>query len=805
LLNYGTIVKLDTLADTTWIQRIPTSLIGTNPKAIVETADGGFTLCSSERDSTSAGRGVDRTVISHVDSIGTLIWSRIYDAGSEFISPHDMIRMHNGNYAVVGMDVDSMGPPYSLYASLAIYDSLGNRIQNFRFSGNADGNRGEFHEIMQTADNGLLIAGGSLTPIDSLFLVKLDAQYDLQWEKKFRPSPYNIDLDVMTLARNSVGGYYMGVMNWSVGFPGLVVVDSTGTLKTNTVSGNIFLDTSLDCVQDSLEIGLQQLMVRFKQGQSGFEYFALTDSNGHYEVALPYGAYQVEMATPSVYYDLNCLPPDTLFLTTYDQDTVDFPLTITDYCTYNSVSVSAPFIRFNGLSPITVKACNYGTIDSYPTRVEVELDSALSFVSSNIPTSQIMGQTLIFDLDTLAANECVDIYIQTQLDTLTLPGATHCIEAQIYPDTVCVIPTWAGARIIASASCEDDSITFTLTNKGMDMIAAQTTTVYIDDVIFKTAPFQLDNQESVSFVELADSGATYLIQAPQEPGYPFYLGDSTVIAFEEGCVPYADGTYNTGFITQYYLGNIAPSKAILCQENIAAYDPNDKLALPKGYGEPHYIEPETPIQYTIRFQNTGNDTARRVILLDTLSEYLDLATLELGASSHPYSAKIVGERTLRFLFQPIVLVDSNTNELASIGQVSFRISPKQDVPLETVIPNRAGIYFDFAAPVMTPEIFHTIGEDFIPLRVISHTDPLTESLGLKVWPNPFEEEVHFYLAQPARELEVRIMDMQGRMILREKVQHTQEINVSTSDVPRGMYLYQVIQNGQSIGQGKLLK
>ncbi|MEO1803987.1 MAG: T9SS type A sorting domain-containing protein, partial [Bacteroidota bacterium] len=196
---------------------------------------------------------------------------------------------------------------------------------------------------------------------------------------------------------------------------------------------------------------------------------------------------------------------------------------------------------------------------------------------------------------------------------------------------------------------------------------------------------------------------------------------------------------------------------------------------------------------------------RRVILLDTLSEYLDLATLELGASSHPYSAKIVGERTLRFLFQPIVLVDSNTNELASIGQVSFKISPKQDVPLETVIPNRAGIYFDFAAPVMTPEIFHTIGEDFIPLRVISHTDPLTESLGLKVWPNPFEQEVHFYLARPARELEVRIMDMQGRMILREKVQHTQEINVSTSDVPRGMYLYQVIQNGQSIGQGKLLK
>ncbi|MEL6133955.1 MAG: hypothetical protein AAFR59_11380, partial [Bacteroidota bacterium] len=513
-------------------------------------------------------------------------------------------------------------------------------------------------------------------------------------------------------------------------------MDSTGRYKTNTVEGFVFQDTTLDCMKDSLEAGFSQVSLRFKELQSGAEYYVLTDSNGHYEISLHNGSYSIEIASASAYHDLVCSPPDTLHLSSYERDTIDFPLIITDFCPYNTVAVSSPFFTFNGLSQIFVEACNEGTAASFPTSLEVTLDSALTFVYASLAPSQVVGQTLIFDLDTLEVNTCVDIQILAQLDTLTLPGATHCVEAKIYPDTICVLPGWTGARITASASCQDDSIAFTLTNKGASMSTIQTTTVYIDDVIFKTGQFQLASNQSYTFVELADSGATYLIQAPQEPGYPFYLGDSTVIAFEEGCVPYADGTYNTGFITQYYLGNSAPSEAIFCQENIAAYDPNDKLALPKGYGESHFIEPGTPIQYTIRFQNTGNDTARRVILLDTLSEYLDLATLELGASSHPYSAKIVGERTLRFLFQPIVLVDSNTNELASIGQVSFRISPKQDVPIGTVIPNRAGIYFDFAAPVMTPEIFHTIGEDFIPLRIISHADPLTESLGLQVWPNP---------------------------------------------------------------------
>lgn len=61
-----------------------------------------------------------------------------------------------------------------------------------------------------------------------------------------------------------------------------------------------------------------------------------------------------------------------------------------------------------------------------------------------------------------------------------------------------------------------------------------------------------------------------------------------------------------------------------------SYDPNDKSNSPLGIDSIHLVTPGTPIDYTIRFQNTGNDTAFKVVIIDTLSNDFDLSTLELG-------------------------------------------------------------------------------------------------------------------------------------------------------------------------------
>ncbi|MEO1261672.1 MAG: T9SS type A sorting domain-containing protein [Bacteroidota bacterium] len=145
-----------------------------------------------------------------------------------------------------------------------------------------------------------------------------------------------------------------------------------------------------------------------------------------------------------------------------------------------------------------------------------------------------------------------------------------------------------------------------------------------------------------------------------------------------------------------------------CQVAIGPYDPNDKSAVPVGAGPDHEIPNDTTITYLIRFQNTGTDTAFQVVLRDTLSANLEIGSLRPGASSHAYDWELSGNGELKFTFDNIMLPDSNINEAASHGFVSFKIKPKTPLVPGTVIENKAAIYFDFNEPIITNTVFHTI-------------------------------------------------------------------------------------------------
>lgn len=131
-----------------------------------------------------------------------------------------------------------------------------------------------------------------------------------------------------------------------------------------------------------------------------------------------------------------------------------------------------------------------------------------------------------------------------------------------------------------------------------------------------------------------------------------------------------------------------------------SYDPNDKLVQPAGMFN---LETDTVLNYTIRFQNTGNDTAFTVVVLDTLPPQVDAATFRLGATSHPCTYTLAGSGIITFTFADILLPDSNTNEALSHGLVDFSARPMQPVALGQVITNTADIYFDFNPPIHTPE------------------------------------------------------------------------------------------------------
>ena len=148
----------------------------------------------------------------------------------------------------------------------------------------------------------------------------------------------------------------------------------------------------------------------------------------------------------------------------------------------------------------------------------------------------------------------------------------------------------------------------------------------------------------------------------------------------------------------------------LLQEVRTSFDPNDKLV-------DHAAQPiaamNQALTYTVRFQNTGNDTAFYVRIADTLSAKLDIKTFNFIDASHPVTTEI-NKNIISFIFNPILLPDSNHNEPLSHGFVKFKINPAQPASVNDTIYNAAAIYFDYNTPVAT----NTVKSWFNPLPVL---------------------------------------------------------------------------------------
>lgn len=116
------------------------------------------------------------------------------------------------------------------------------------------------------------------------------------------------------------------------------------------------------------------------------------------------------------------------------------------------------------------------------------------------------------------------------------------------------------------------------------------------------------------------------------------------------------------------------------------------------------------LDYVIHFQNTGTDTAFKVVVVDTLDPATHLlSSLQFIVASHPVQFEVRGNGVLVFTFNSILLPDSNTNELASHGAIHFRVKPQPTLVNGDFIRNQAGIYFDYNAPVFTNETEVKVG------------------------------------------------------------------------------------------------
>jgi uncharacterized repeat protein (TIGR01451 family) len=130
-----------------------------------------------------------------------------------------------------------------------------------------------------------------------------------------------------------------------------------------------------------------------------------------------------------------------------------------------------------------------------------------------------------------------------------------------------------------------------------------------------------------------------------------------------------------------------------------------------GIGSPGYIDTTVQtLEYTIRFQNTGNDTANKVVILDQLDSSLDWGTLVPLSASHDYTVDINPQGLVTFTFNDIFLPDSNANELLSHGFIHFKIDLLSGLLPGVEIENFGEIYFDQNPAVITNTAINTIYE-----------------------------------------------------------------------------------------------
>lgn len=160
-----------------------------------------------------------------------------------------------------------------------------------------------------------------------------------------------------------------------------------------------------------------------------------------------------------------------------------------------------------------------------------------------------------------------------------------------------------------------------------------------------------------------------------------------------------------------------------------SYDPNEKDATPllttADVANGKFID------YIIRFENTGTDTAFKVLITDELSTLLDLSTIQITGLSHPCNI-LVNENKVTFTFNKIYLPYTGINNIASHGYIAFKVKPKNTVVDGTDIPNKASIYFDYNLPIVTNTAVTKIRNPIItPLKITDYTATQTNDINVK--------------------------------------------------------------------------
>jgi uncharacterized repeat protein (TIGR01451 family) len=581
-------------------------------------------------------------------------------------------------------------------------------------------------------------------------------------------------------------------------------------LKNNkTITGRVFQNLNSTCIAGTQK-GVPNYLVKAEPGP----YYAITDSIGQYTLNVDTGNYTIGLITPAQLRRVsNTVCP---FSNTYSVKTdsthktdsnINFGVEI-KYCPFLQLSISNSRLRrcFKGNTDISYK--NSGIQTANGVYVKITFPDYVLPLNSKPAWSSKEGNVLTFDIGSLADGASGSISITDSIicGNEAIRGLTQCMKAQIYPSNACSTPSpeWDKSNVYVNGTCENGTTKMVIKNKGTGNMALNSEyRVFFDNVLVKKNQFKLNAGDSV-LLSIVSNGKTVRVEADQHPKHPGY---SRPRATDEGCVVPSSVVISKGFFLQALLDNGNADEQMVCSVIRDSFDPNEKVVIPSGIAAANYTLTNSELEYTIHFQNTGTDTAYNIVLIDTLSSFLDVNTFSSDISSHPYTVMFQGKgQAIKWTFKNIYLPNTSSNEKASHGFVKYKIKEKPGNSKGTVISNKAYIFFDYNSAIITNETMNTMYDTtFIDFKqgtgitsIVSSVNSSVKGVYLNIYPNPARDKLYIDTTIP--DLNISIFTTTGQKVLDQPVilNHS---GINIQHLQSGIYFYKIEgKAGNKIGK-----
>ena len=803
------IVKTDSLGQVKWENTIggdSTDWLN----SVSQTSDGGYILggysishISADKSEDPLGQSLDYWVVK-TDSLGVIQWENTIGGNLEDVLG-ELMQTPDGGYIVGGYSISNISYDKS-------EDRVGNTdywivklnsLGNIQWQRTIGGTLSDlFTALDLTPDGGYILGGTSMSGIsgnksDSCFgatdywVVKLDSLGNIEWDKTYGGA---LNDNFWTIESTQDGGYIFGGNSRS-GIYGnksengkggwdywVVKTDHVGTIqwqKTLGGSGDDFLN-------------------QIKQAPDGCFYIA-----GYTNSAISGNLVEGTLGSD----DICIIKLDSLGREQWENSiggtSVDQCYAI-DILDDGSCLVGGSSISFVNGDKTTV---NLGGSDFWIMALTNQYNfiRGLLFADFNSNGVQDLGEPAL--PNNKLTEQSTGRFVFSQMDGMYYLGIPNPGNYTVNPQLMLwysAVPgsytsSFTGNQQIDSlndfafqpqGSIEDVCVSISpvsLFRSGFNAYYVISYGNYGTTTIAPTVYFYPDNHLTYQTASIAPTQITMdSVIWSFPPLLPMQTGSILVTVHVDIGLPIGTLIYSTAHI-EPYLTDDNPS----CNNGnwevytVNSLDPNDIVVNRSDFTTTE-LSASPWLEYIIRFQNTGNDTAFTVKILNPIdTNKLDISSIEFVNASHPVNLNWINyQRNMEFKFENILLPDSTTNELLSHGFVRYRIQPKTNLNAGDSITNSAAIYFDFNDPVITNKAKTII---VLPTGLANTSSSPGKLL---VFPNPAESKINISNIHLENDKVIlHLTDLYGKLLL-EKIITTTSTEISVVNLPSGLYFLQ---------------